>query len=78
MEQSHLLAALNLGAMYYYGKGVRADMIAAHMWFSLVASNGNRQAADNREIIAEEMTNQQISRAQKLASECREKGFRGC
>ena len=77
-EQSHLLATLNLGVIYFYGKGVTADIIVARMWFSLAASNGNKQAADNREIIAEEMTNQQISKAQKLASENREKGYRGC
>ena len=77
-EQIHLLAALNLGVTYYYGEGVTAEMVAAFTWFSLAASNGNKQAADNREIIAEEMINQQISKAQKLARECRKKGYRGC
>jgi hypothetical protein len=37
------------------------------MWFNIAASNGYKDAAKNRDIIAERMTPADISKAQRMA-----------
>ena len=61
----------HLGLMYYKGEGVPQDFVVAHSWINLAAS----QAADNegararslRDLLAQEMTKDQIAEAQNLA-----------
>jgi TPR repeat protein len=67
---------LNLGLMYAEGEGVPQDYAEAHKWLTLAASRfpaseaDNRDAAiKNRDSVAAKMTPQQVSQAQKLASE---------
>jgi TPR repeat protein len=59
----------NLGLRYWKGEGVPQDYVLAHMWFNLSAASGNKVGAKGRDLIATEMTPQQISEAQKLARE---------
>ncbi|AKO54164.1 hypothetical protein ABA45_02120 [Marinobacter psychrophilus] len=66
-EQGDANAQLNLGYMYAKGQGVPQDYVQAHMWFNLSASQDGKDAAYNRDIAAERMTNQQISESQALA-----------
>jgi uncharacterized protein len=52
---------------------VLQDDVAAHLWFSLSAVQGDEDAAQNRDIIAQRMTSAQIGEAEKLAREWRPK-----
>ncbi len=76
--QGYAKAQNNLGVMYYNGQGVPQDYVQAHMWSNLAASRlspgGDRdRAAKNRGIVAKKMSPAQISEAQKLAREWRQK-----
>ena len=48
------------------------------MWFNLAAVNGESIAVKNRDLIATQMTNQQIAEVQKLARECQARNFKNC
>ena len=77
-EQGHASAQTNLGTMYDDGQGVLQDYIRAHMWFNIGASSGDKDASQNRDIVAQRMTPSQIETAQKLARECVKKNYKGC
>jgi TPR repeat protein len=76
--QGETKAQLNLGFMYGSGQGVVQDYIRAHLWYNLAAVNGYDTAVKNRDIIAAQMTSQQIAEAQKLARECQARNFKNC
>ena len=71
-------AQYNLGVMYSNGQGVVQDYVRSHMWYSLAAVKGNKDAVKNRTIVAKKMTPQQIAEAQKLARECQAQNFTKC
>jgi TPR repeat protein len=77
-EQGYAMAQFNLGAMYANGNGVIQDNVYAHMWFNIAASNGDKNAVTNRDIMAKRMTSSQMAEAQKLARACVEKKYKGC
>ena len=80
-EQGDAGAQYNLGLMYAKGQGVLQNYIYAHMWWNIVASNsthGNKDAVENRDIVAKRMTPSQIEKAQDLARECMAKNFKDC
>ena len=77
-EQGHSGAQHILGLMYGNGLGVIQDNIYSHMWINIAASNGNKNAVKNRDIVAERMTAADISKAQSLTRACVEKKFKGC
>jgi len=66
-EQGLAAAQFALGAMYANGDGVIRDNVYAHMWWSIAASNGDKDAKKNRDNIAKNMTAADISKAQGLA-----------
>ena len=66
-EQGFAPAQYNLGVMYTNGQGVPKDSVSAHMWFNVAASNGNKDAVKNRNMLVEQMTPQQIEKAQEMA-----------
>ena len=76
-DKAHGHAQNNLGDMYFKGQGVPQDYVLAHMWFTLAASNitDNYQemAVKNRDMVAEEMTPEQIAEALRLAGEWKPK-----
>jgi TPR repeat protein len=55
--------------MYDSGWGVPQDYVKAHMWFNLSAAQGEQDAAEDRDKVAQRMTSAQIAEAQKLARE---------
>ena len=61
-------AQLQLGSMYESGQGVTQNLVEAYRWLSQAAANGNAQAAQARDSLAQRLTPDQISQAQKLAS----------
>ena len=77
-EQGSGEAQGNLGAMYYNGKGVLADLVMAHMWLNIAAANGNELSAKNKKIVAENLTSEDISKAQAMARVCMNSNFGNC
>ena len=77
-EQGDANAQFNLGSMYEKGKGVLQDFVRAHMWWNISASQGDKDATKNRDIVAKRMTPSQLETAQKLARECVKKNYKGC
>jgi hypothetical protein len=66
-EQGHAGAQTSLGAMYASGRGVPRDYVMSYMWANLAASQGEETASELRSIAAEEMTHEQINKAQRLS-----------
>ena len=64
--------------MYYNGHDVLADYVIAHMWYNVGAANGNEIGAENREIIAKEMTSEDISKAEAMAKVCINSNYEKC
>ena len=62
-------ALLELGLMYCTGREVEPDLVTAHKWFNLAALRGNRAALAYRLELAQEMSSQDVARAQKAARE---------
>ena len=76
--QGDASAQFNLGTMYDTGQGVPQDYAKAHMWYNLAGSTGDADGAKNRDLIAKEMTPQQIEKAQDMARKCQERNLKGC
>ncbi|MAQ86210.1 MAG: hypothetical protein CMH12_23940 [Maritimibacter sp.] len=60
-------AQLSLGQFYAEGFGVEQDLVQAHVWTNIAASNGSDEGADRRDDFAALMTPDEIARAQDLA-----------
>ncbi len=71
--QGHAGAQSALGVMYYLGDGVPENSVLAHMWLNLAAGNGHTKARELLELIAKEMTPEQVAAAQKMAREWKPK-----
>ena len=68
-EQGDASAQSNLGLMYAFGQGVAQDYVQAHMFCNVAAANGNIIGIECRDLLAKEMTSEQIAEAQKIARE---------
>ncbi|MBT3481899.1 MAG: SEL1-like repeat protein [Opitutales bacterium] len=68
-EEGYALAQFNLGVSYDNGEGVLQDDAKAHMWLNLAAANGIDVGSKARDLVAKEMTSEQIAEAQKMARE---------
>ena len=77
-EQGDADAQNNLGLMYHRGEGVLQDNVYAHMWLNIAASNGSKTAAENRDIVAKNMTLSQLEKAQDLARKCVAENYKDC
>ena len=73
-NKGEALAQTKLGIMYDDGEGVPKDKVKAYMWISLAATNGDKSAPMLRDILAKGMTEAQINKAKKLASEWKPEG----
>ena len=61
-------ACYELGVIWSTGgHGLDCDMIEAHQWFNLAASQGHQEAAWCRTDISDEMTAREIAEAQRRA-----------
>ncbi|MGO9938882.1 MAG: hypothetical protein ACLPH3_14535 [Terracidiphilus sp.] len=69
--QGNAESQLALGELYEDGHGVVQDFVQAHMWYNLAASAGTPEAESRRDALATKMTREQLSDAQKLASQWR-------
>ena len=77
-EQGYADAQGNLGVMYARGEGVLTDTKRAYMWFNLGSYNGSKNAGENKDIIAEDMTPADIIKAQDMSSACLESNYTDC
>lgn len=68
-EQGNTNAQYNLGVMYREGHGVTKDTVQAHKWFNIAAAQGHTDAEKARQKVAEDMTPQEVIKAQELARE---------
>ena len=66
-EQGYAKAQHNLGLMYDNGQGVLKDDVNAYAWCNVASANGSKVASKNRDLIAKEMTPEQIAEAQELS-----------
>lgn len=63
-------AYYDLGVAYSTGShGVQADLVEAHKWFNLAASQGHEEASWCRADISDEMNAREIAEAQRRARE---------
>jgi hypothetical protein len=62
---------LDIGELYEAGQGIAQDYVQAHMWYNLAAAAGVPGAEARRNELAAKMTPEQLSEAQKLASQWR-------
>ena len=68
--QGDISAYFDLGVAYSTGShGVESDMIEAHKWFNIAASQGHEEASWCRSDISDEMTAREIAEAQRRARE---------
>ena len=58
-----------IGLIYSEGMDVAVDLVAAHKWFNLAATRGHREAKLCRQEMAEMMSQDDVSKAQKAARE---------
>jgi TPR repeat protein len=72
-EQNDSEGQIFLGSAYRSGNGVPQDYVLAHMWFNLAAANGKPDSAIRRDLLADQMTKDQIAEAQRLAREWKPK-----
>ena len=68
-EQGDATAQLNLGVQYVDGNGVPQDYVTAYAWWDIAQANGGADAKKGKDIIAREMTADQIAEGQKLSRE---------
>jgi TPR repeat protein len=69
-------AQLSIGRMYRTGTGVERDLVKAWAWFTLAIENQVMDAVSHRNEITEQMNEEQLTAARKLADEWREKAKR--
>jgi plasmid stability protein len=66
-------AEFSLGEMHEEGEGVLQDYVSAHAWYNLAALHGVQRAQERRNALASHMTPEQVSDAQKLATQLQAK-----
>ncbi|MDB4197723.1 sel1 repeat family protein [Ascidiaceihabitans sp.] len=77
-EQGDATAQSNLGVMYENGYGVLQDNVMAHMWYNIGAANGYKIGGTNPDSLSKQMTPADISKAQAMARECMNSGYKKC
>ena len=77
-KQGVASAHFNLGVMYLHGEGVLQNNIMVHMWLNLASANGHEEAGGWRDKLAARMTAADISKAQAMARECMNSGYKNC
>lgn len=65
-ERGHPDAQTNIAVLYAEGAGVPQDWLHAYAWFNLAAAQGIDVARTNRDLIAERLSPEQLSKAQQL------------
>ena len=64
--------------MYENGEGVAKNAMTAYVWYSLAAAKGFKLGQESVEKLKAKLTEVQIAEAGKLASRCKESGYKDC
>ena len=64
--------------MYSQGQGVIQHLETAYMWLSLADLRGVNDASRNLEIVAQKMTQEEITEARRRTTKCLESGYKHC
>lgn len=67
-EQGYANAQFNLGMRYEEGQGVPQNYAEAYVWFSLAALSGYNDAIRSRDLLAKQLSPEDLSASQKRAS----------
>ena len=62
-------AQLNLGNLYVEGFGVERDRIRAYAWYAISADHGDPAGKLNRDLLAQELNEIELTEAHQLAVE---------
>ena len=77
--QGNPFAFEKLGIMYMKGQSVSKNYIYAHMWLNMAAAELTGDSVrDKRDNMANEMTPEDVNKAQALARECVKKKYKDC
>jgi TPR repeat protein len=68
-EQGHAKAQINLGVMYANGLGTERDLQLAYVWFNLAAAQGSAIAYQNKQILAEAFSPEQLEALRGITRE---------
>jgi len=68
-KQGNVDAQYFLGISYHFGRGVPQDYSLAHMWYNIAGASAFHKASRARDLVAEDMTPDQIAEAQRMARE---------
>ena len=71
-EQGGAEAQNALGRAYDEGRGVAEDHVKAIAWINLAAAQGHTSAVENKGLLPQILTSEQMAEAEKLADEFRE------
>lgn len=71
-------AMFNLGVIYGNGIGVSRDLLHAYMWFSLSAELGVENGAQNKAVVSQLLTHQQLEAARRLVDTCKGSAYQAC
>ena len=77
-EQGHANAQNNLGGSYVTGEGVPKNNVRAYMWWSIAAAQGLEEARRSTDMVANDLTPDQLARGQDMATRCFESDFQDC
>ena len=67
-EQGNALAQHNLGLIYGRGLGVEKNFVEAYIWESLAATSDNKEAIKNRDMLIEQLSDEELKTAQRRES----------
>lgn len=76
--QGNLQAQSDIGIMYETGRGVPQNNMMAYMWYDIASANGHDEASAYRDQRAGLMSQEDISKSQKMASECMSSNYKNC
>ena len=65
--------------MYYNGTNtIEKDKIYSLMWFMLASATDDKQALENRDIIIQELSDNEVKIAIELNERCLDRNFQNC
>ena len=77
-EKGNADAQYNMGIMHYFGKGVPQNNVLAYQWFEIAYTSGFDSARKTRDEIAQLMSVDDTSKAQKMAKTCINSNYQDC
>ena len=69
---------VNPGDMCDKGLGVLADFVTANMGSNIASASGDETGAENKELISNRMTSEDISKARAMARVCINNNYEKC